>query len=279
MTVAEFLRHAFAVLSDSDSARLDAELILMSTLGVARAGLITGSDAALAPEQLRAALATLDRRRRGEPMAYILAKREFWSLPLKVGPAVLIPRPATEVLVEQTLARVMPHAEVRIADLGTGSGAIALALAQARPRARIVATDISPSALALAGENAKALGLHNIEFVQGDWCAALDGAFDLIVSNPPYIAADDPHLHAGDVRFEPRMALVAGADGLDAIRAISACARTHLRPGGELLLEHGHLQRAAATDILRAAGYCDIVHYDDIGGRPRALAARHEGGV
>ena len=279
MTVAEFLPQALAVLTDSDSARLDAELILMSTLGLSRAGLTARGDLVLSPNQLSAARALLDRRCRGEPMAYILATREFWSLQLQVNPAVLIPRPETELLVEQVLARVPPQATARIADLGTGSGAIALALAKARPRAQLVATDTSPAALTLARGNAQALGSHNIEFVQGDWCAALNGAFDLIVSNPPYIATDDPHLHAGDVRFEPRMALVAGVDGLDAIRAIAACAPAHLRPGGALLLEHGHTQRDAVTSVLRAAGYGDIEHYDDLGGRPRAIAAQYKGGA
>lgn len=279
MTVADFLPQALSVLTDSDSARLDAELILMSTLGLSRAGLMARGDLALSPNQLSAARALLDRRRQGEPMAYILATREFWSLQLQVNPAVLIPRPETELLVEQTLARVSPQAHVRIADLGTGSGAIALAIAKARPRAQLVATDASPAALTLAAENAKALDLRNIQFVHGDWCAALNGAFDLIVSNPPYIAADDPHLRAGDVRFEPHMALVAGADGLDAIRAIAACAPAHLRTGGALLLEHGHTQRDAVTSILRAAGYGEIKHYDDLGGRPRAVAARNQEGV
>jgi len=279
MTVAEFLRQADSVLTDSGSARLDAELVLMSALGTSRAALMARGDVALSPPQLSAAQAMLARRRNGEPMAYILATREFWSLPLQVSPAVLIPRPETELLVEQALARVPPQADARIADLGTGSGAIALAIAKGRPRARIVATDASPAALALARANAETLDVRNIEFLLSDWCATLSGAFDLIVGNPPYIAADDPHLAVGDVRFEPRAALVSGADGLDAIRAIAACVRAHLRPAGELLLEHGHTQRAAVTAILRAAGYSDIQPYDDLGGRPRALAARYLGAV
>lgn len=279
MTAAEFLRQALAVLTDSDTARLDVELILMSALGASRAGLMAHDDLALSVDQLHTAQALLARRRKGEPMAYILTTREFWSLPVRVSPAVLIPRPETELLVEQTLARISPQADVRIADLGTGSGAIALAIAKARPRARIVASDTSPEALAVARTNARALKLHNLEFVLSDWCSGLIGEFDLVVSNPPYIAADDPHLDVGDVRFEPRAALVSGADGLDAIRAIAACARPHLRQTAELLLEHGHTQRDAVIAILRAAGYGDIQSYDDLGGRPRAVAARYKGSV
>ncbi|GAP66110.1 (protein release factor)-glutamineN5-methyltransferase [Mizugakiibacter sediminis] len=215
--------------------------------------------------------ALLARRLAGEPVAYLVGRRGFWSLELEVTPATLIPRAETERLVELALARLPADAAARVADLGTGSGAIALAIARERPRARVVATDASAEALAVARRNAARLGLGNVVFAQGDWCAALGEArdFDLIVSNPPYIAAGDPHLGEGDLRFEPAAALASGADGLDAIRRIVRDARAHLRPGGGLLFEHGYRQGAAVRALLAAAGYREVFSARDLEGRER----------
>ncbi|MEX0899527.1 MAG: peptide chain release factor N(5)-glutamine methyltransferase, partial [Gammaproteobacteria bacterium] len=215
----------------------------------------------------------LRRRRDGEPIAYLVGEREFWSLTLAVTPAVLIPRPDTEVLVGAALELVAGE-DAAVADLGTGSGAIALALATTRPSWRIVATDLDPDALAIARANA-AQHAARVEFHLGDWCAALSRErFDLIVSNPPYVADDDPHLMRGDVRYEPRAALAAGPDGLDCIREITACAPAHLVRGGWLLLEHGYDQADAVSDLLTTAGFGAIKQWKDLGGIDRVTGAR-----
>ncbi|MGN6313584.1 MAG: peptide chain release factor N(5)-glutamine methyltransferase, partial [Rhodanobacteraceae bacterium] len=220
--------------------------------------------------------ALIARRARGEPIAYLIGSRGFHALELRVSPDVLIPRPETELLVELALARIPVDAECRVADLGTGSGAIALSIARERPRARVLATDASGAALAVARDNARRLNLTNVGFAQGDWCAALgDGCdFDLIVSNPPYIAEDDPHLREGDLRFEPRAALASGADGLDAICAIVRDARAHLRGGGWLLLEHGFAQGAQVRALLQESGYREVFTERDLEGRERTTGAR-----
>lgn len=203
----------------------------------------------------------------GHPIAYLTERSEFWSLPLKVNADVLIPRPDTELVVELALQKIPSEARWRIADLGTGSGAIALALARERPRCQVTATDASSTAVAVANRNARQLGIANVEFLTGNWCEPLPATpFDLIVSNPPYIAQDDPHLEQGDVRFEPRRALAAGPEGMDDLRTIAACARSHLRSGGWLLLEHGYDQGDSTTRLLAEAGYREIRdHYDDAG--------------
>ncbi|MGH8213867.1 MAG: peptide chain release factor N(5)-glutamine methyltransferase, partial [Rhodanobacteraceae bacterium] len=240
----------------------------------------------------------IGRRAQGEPIAYIAGTRGFHALELRVTPDVLIPRPETELLVELALARIpcspdgvkrnlgqnaelhpdsaALHPGFRIADLGTGSGAVALAIAHVRPNAAVLATDASEAALNVACENAEQLGLRNIEFACGDWCAALGDArdFDLIVSNPPYIAQNDPHLAQGDLRYEPGMALTSGADGLDAIRTIVRDARAHLRAGGWLLFEHGHDQGEATRTLLTQHGYTEIFTTRDLEGRERVGGAR-----
>jgi release factor glutamine methyltransferase len=194
---------------------------------------------------------------------------------LLVTPDVLIPRPETELLVEQALARIPQDAEWSIADLGTGSGAIAQAIAKERPRCHVVATDASERALAVARANAMRLGIRNIEFRQGEWFAPLVGQqFDIIVCNPPYVPADDLHLGEGDVRFEPRAALVSGCDGLDAIRIIATSAGAHLKPGGWLLLEHGHDQGEAVAQLLTARMGDQVVRYADLAGQPRITGIR-----
>ena len=264
-----------ALQSTSPTARLDAEVLMMHVCGLDRGGLIARGHTVLTDAQERRLEALLARRRRGEPVAHLTGTREFWSMELIVSPATLIPRPETELLVEMALARIPPDAPWIIADLGTGSGAIALAIARERPRCRVIATDISSAALEVARANAERFGLTNVEFRHGDWLSPLtDEMLDMIVSNPPYIRAADPHLEAGDVRFEPGLALIAGADGLDAIRHIASAAGRCLKPGGALLLEHGWDQADAVSGLLRRLGYHDIVCSPDLAGHARVTGCR-----
>lgn len=269
-TVRALLSEGARILGASPEARREAVLLLGHSLDAAEARLIAHAEDAVDPAQETAFRRLLARRASGEPVAYLTGSRGFYDLELRVTPAVLIPRPATELLVELALARIPPDAACAVADLGTGSGAIALALAHARPRAAVTATDASASALDVAADNAVRLGLHNVTFVPGDWCVALgDTRFDLIVSNPPYVAAGDPHLMRGDLRFEPAAALVAGADGLDAIRAIAAGARRHLRQGAWLLLEHGFDQGEAVRGLLAGHGFDGVFTARDLEGHDR----------
>ena len=205
-------------------------------------------------------------------MAYITGVKEFWSMPLIVSPATLVPRPDTETLIEQALGRIPQKAEWEIADLGTGSGAIALALARERPLCQLTATDRSEDALAIAAQNARELDIPNIEFVAGNWTEPLAGrTFDVVVSNPPYIASNDPHLV--NLNFEPLDALDAGDEGLDAIRELASTVANILKPGGSLILEHGDAQGAPVAAILQDNGWEDIGLARDIEGRPRVTAA------
>lgn len=248
--------------------RLEAELLLLHVLDKPRSWLIAHADDALDAVRVDEFHALVRRRLDGEPVAYITGHRGFWTLNLEVTPATLIPRPETELLVELALARMTPTS--RVLDLGTGSGAIALALARECPTASVVATDASEDALAVARRNAKKHGIGNVRFVHGDWLAPLAGeTFDLIVSNPPYIEADDPHLSRGDLRFEPASALASGADGLDDIRRIVAQAREHLQPNGWLLMEHGWNQGEAVREVLLAVGYRDAFTAQDLEDRDR----------
>ena len=250
--------------------RLDAEVLVMHVCGLDRSGLITHGHDALTHEQQRRLEELLARRQCGEPVAYLTGTREFWSLELAVTPATLIPRPETELLVEKALEQIPREAEWTIADLGTGSGAIALAIAKERPRCNVIATDNSPAALKVAKANATKSGQTHIEFREGDWFTPLIGAsFDMIVSNPPYIRAGDPHLTQGDVRFEPASALVSGADGLDAIRHLTRHAQEFLKPDGWLLIEHGWDQAVVAGELLHRYGYRDIVSHTDLAGHAR----------
>ena len=215
------------------------------------------------------------RRAQGEPVAYLTGSRGFWTLTLAVTPATLVPRPETELLVELALARLPADTDVRVADLGTGSGAVALSIASERPRARVVATDASPAALDVAHGNALRHGIGNVAFREGSWLAPLAGErFDLVASNPPYIAEGDPHLAQGDLRFEPPMALASGADGLDDIRTIVNAAPAHLHPQGWLLLEHGWDQGAAVRALLLDAGFVDVATERDLEGRDRVTLGR-----
>jgi release factor glutamine methyltransferase len=262
----------------SDTPRLDAEVLLAEALERSRGYLHAWPE--WTPERERAArfAAWLERRQTGEPVAYILGRREFWSLELEVTPDTLIPRPETELLVELALARLPADRSITVADLGTGSGAIALALAVERPQARIVATDHSPGALTVARCNTHRLAITNVEFREGDWCAPLAGErFDLIAANPPYVASTDPRWRQGELRFEPSDALVAGEDGLDALRAIIAQAPAYLRPGGWLLLEHGYDQGESVPVLLRQRGFSTVTDHRDASGLSRSSCGRWPG--
>lgn len=251
-------------------ARREAALLLRHVLGVTDAWLVAHAGDPVDTARTATFHALIERRANGEPVAYLLGTRGFCDFELEVSPDVLIPRPETELLVELALRRIPVDAECKVADLGTGSGAIALAIAVARPRAQVMATDASEAALAVARRNAARNGAANVAFVQGDWCAALgDARFDLILSNPPYIAEGDPHLREGDLRFEPRAALASGEDGLAAIRIIVRDAVRHLRSGGGLLLEHGFEQGGAVRALLSAHGYVAVSTERDLEGRER----------
>jgi release factor glutamine methyltransferase len=275
-TITRALADAGARLSPaSPTARLDAEVLLAHACSLARSALLAHGARVLSDAEGERFAGLVDRRGAGEPVAYLTGRREFWSLDLEVGPAVLIPRPETELLVEQALARVPHGAAWSIADLGVGSGAVALAIGVERPRCRVVATERDPAALAVAARNRDRLGIGNVELRAGDWCDPLDGErFDIIVSNPPYVADSDPHLGQGDVRFEPRAALAAGADGLDAIRRLVACAPAHLRPGGWLLLEHGFDQAQRVRGLMARAGLGAVATHVDLSGTERVTEGR-----
>lgn len=251
------------------------QCLLQKILHVPRVYLLAHPERSLTETELSYYNELLQRRLNGEPIAYILGEREFYGMSLKVTPATLIPRPDTELLVELALQRIPLHERCAVLDLGAGSGAIALAIAHERPQAEVLACDASAAALAVAQENARALGISNASFVQSNWFAALGTQrFTLIVSNPPYIAAGDPHLAQGDVRFEPVSALISGMDGLDDIRHIITQSSSHLLQGGWLLLEHGYDQAARVRRLLQEAGFGDVFSACDIAGIERASGGR-----
>jgi release factor glutamine methyltransferase len=255
---------------DSSSARIEVQCLLQAVLQVNRAYLPTHPEQPLDADQHARYMALLERRLGGEPIAYLLGEREFYGLNFKVSPATLIPRPETELLVEQALQRIPQQGTCRVLDLGTGSGAIALSIAHARPNAEVVAVEESAAALEVAQFNAQRLNLGNVRLLHSDWFGALqDERFDIIVSNPPYIAADDAHLIQGDVRFEPLSALVSGAHGLDDIRRICAQAKTHLNVNGWLLFEHGYDQAAQVRALLQQSGFAGIFSARDLSGVER----------
>ncbi|WP_160285828.1 peptide chain release factor N(5)-glutamine methyltransferase [Pseudomonas knackmussii] len=265
---------AEAQLPDSPSARLDAELLLAAAMGKNRSFLRTWPERLVDSEAHERFERWLERRRAGEPVAYILGRQGFWSLDLEVAPHTLIPRPDTELLVESALALV-PASPARVLDLGTGTGAIALALACERLSWQVLGVDRIPEAVVLAERNRERLRLSNVAFRQSHWFSAVEGErFALIVSNPPYIPSSDPHLGEGDVRFEPKSALVAGADGLDDIRLIARQAPQHLDAGGWLLLEHGYDQAAAVRDLLVQNGFVEVESRRDLGGHERITLGR-----
>jgi len=265
-----------AELPDSPTPRLDAELLLAHALGKSRSYLHTWPERELEAEPLERYQAMLVRRQTGEPVAYILGQQGFWSLELEVASHTLIPRPDTELLVETVLA-LLPATPASLLDLGTGTGAIALALASERPAWRLTGVDRVAEAVALAERNRTRLKLANASFIASHWFSALAGQrYQLIVSNPPYIASDDRHLAEGDVRFEPSSALVAGADGLDDIRLIIAQAPDYLEAGGWLLLEHGFDQAAAVRELLGARGFSAVESQRDLGGHERISLGRFD---
>ncbi|EOC1427451.1 peptide chain release factor N(5)-glutamine methyltransferase [Cronobacter dublinensis subsp. beijingensis] len=275
MEYQQWLKQAIHRLSDSESPRRDAEILLGFVTGRTRTFILAFGETLLADDELTRLDALLARRVQGEPVAYLTGQREFWSLPLEVSAATLIPRPDTECLVEQALAR-LPAAPCRILDLGTGTGAIALALACERPDCQVMALEVVPEAVALARRNAQRLGIDNVTVLQSHWFSALtDARFSLIVSNPPYIDGDDPHLTQGDVRFEPKSALVAPDAGLADLDTIITGARRFLENDGWLLVEHGWRQGGAVRELFTRAGYHGVETCRDYGGNERLTLGQY----
>ncbi|EGT5710232.1 peptide chain release factor N(5)-glutamine methyltransferase [Cronobacter dublinensis subsp. dublinensis] len=275
MEYQQWLKQAIHRLTDSESPRRDAEILLGFVTGRTRTFILAFGETALADDELTRLDALLARRVQGEPVAYLTGQREFWSLPLEVSAATLIPRPDTECLVEQALAR-LPAAPCRILDLGTGTGAIALALACERPDCQVTALEVIPEAVELARRNAQRLGIDNVTVLQSHWFSALtDARFSLIVSNPPYIDGDDPHLTQGDVRFEPKSALVAPNAGLADLDAIITGARRFLENDGWLLVEHGWRQGEAVRELFTRSGYHGVETCRDYGGNERLTLGQY----
>ncbi|MDI7491254.1 peptide chain release factor N(5)-glutamine methyltransferase [Cronobacter dublinensis] len=275
MEYQQWLKQAIHRLTDSESPRRDAEILLGFVTGRTRTFILAFGETSLADDEHTRLDALLARRVQGEPVAYLTGQREFWSLPLEVSAATLIPRPDTECLVEQALAR-LPAAPCRILDLGTGTGAIALALACERPDCQVTALEVIPEAVALARRNAQRLGIDNVTVLQSHWFSALtDARFSLIVSNPPYIDGDDPHLTQGDVRFEPKSALVAPDAGLADLDAIITGARRFLENDGWLLVEHGWRQGGAVRELFTRAGYHGVETCRDYGGNERLTLGQY----
>jgi len=277
-TISKLLQHASEQLTPtSDSVRLDSEILLAFVLNENRSYLYTWPEKEITTEQIEHFNALVKRRSYGEPIAYIVGEQEFWSMPLKVTPNTLIPRPETELLVELALQKIAAGSNKRILDLGTGSGAIALAIAKERPSCEVTGTDRSKQALCIAQENALHLNIKNATFSPGHWFKEITSEkyFDIIVSNPPYIACHDPHLSQGDVRFEPDSALTSGADGLDDIHEIAEQARQHLKADGWLLMEHGYNQGTAIIARLISLGYRNIIDHKDLADLPRVITAQY----
>ncbi|UAB69617.1 peptide chain release factor N(5)-glutamine methyltransferase [Vibrio sp. SCSIO 43132] len=263
--------------SGSESPSLDAAVLLCHALDKPRSYLLTWPEKLLTPEQDKDFVSLLERRQNGEPVAYIVGEREFWSLPLKVSPSTLIPRPDTERLVELALEKI-PSTSGSVLDLGTGTGAIALAIASELPSHNIVGVDIREEAKTLATENAQQLNLRNASFLQGSWFSPVSEGtkFACIVSNPPYIDACDPHLKQGDVRFEPLSALVADEKGMADLSYIATHAKSYLEQDGWLLMEHGYEQGKAVRDVLESLGYSDIATEKDYAGNDRVTLGRYQ---
>jgi len=255
----------------SDTPRLDAELLICHVLGIPKTYFFTHPEQEVTDQQYAKLDTLLQQRMAGQPIAYIIGYRYFWDLKLKVTPDTLIPRPETEFLVETALELGEEAKGIDVIDLGTGSGAIALSLAKARPNWHITATDQSSSALEVAVENADANGVNRITFVESHWFDRLDehNQYDLIVSNPPYVPEQAPHLQERGVRYEPRQALVSGADGLDAIRILIPESKKHLKQNGWLLLEHGFDQGEEVKTLFEAQGYKNVQQKQDLGGHTR----------
>ena len=276
MNVKELLARGRAQLKNQDLGRLEAEILLGKVLGVSRAWLYANPEQIPAPKQCTRFLDLVGRRKNGEPVAYLAGYREFWSLPLKVTADVLIPRPETELLVETALAFIPADATWRIADLGTGSGAIALAIASERPLCEIHASEYSEAALLVAQENGQSIAPGRVQFHLGTWLTPLEGKFQLLVSNPPYIVSDDPHLQRGDCRFEPGEALTPGPDGMTAIRHIASESLRYLEHGGMLAFEHGYDQGEEVRQLLVGLGYQDVDTRKDLENRERVTSGIRE---
>jgi release factor glutamine methyltransferase len=273
-TIGAALAHAAARLQAMPGASLEAQLLLCHALGCTRSALLIRDEELLEPAQLAAIEGAVERRARGEPLAYITGRKEFWSLELQVTPAVLVPRPETELVVERALA-LIEAPTATIADLGTGSGAIALALARERPGWQLTATDQSTAALAVACGNASALGLANVRFATGDWFVPLAGErYDLLASNPPYIAQGDAALDDPALRHEPPGALASGPTGLEALATLIAGAPAHLQETGWLVLEHGATQADAVADLLVARGFRHVRCHADLADLARVTEAQ-----
>jgi release factor glutamine methyltransferase len=276
MKVRELLAEGRGRLAEHSVGALEAEILLGEVLGVNRAWLYANPDNQPEPGQAAEYRELIGRRKKGTPLAYLTGTREFWSLPLKVTADVLIPRPETELLVETALAFIPADAAWRIADLGTGSGAIALAIAHERPRCEIHATEYSKAALEVAKENGRAIAPGKVQFHAGSWLSPLTGTFELLLSNPPYVASNDPHLQQGDCRFEPADALSPGRDAMAAIRHIASESLHYLEDGGMLAFEHGYDQGAQARQILMELGYRDVRTSKDLEQRERVTSGIRE---
>ena len=276
LSIRQYLDDGAAILrSVSDSPRLDAELLMGMVLRKPRSFLHAWPEQQLSEQDAARYEALLRRRFSGEPIAYMTGIREFWSMPLRVTPAVLIPRPETELLVERALQRVPADQETRVLDLGAGSGAVSLAIARERPRAQVIGVDISLAALEVARANAQLQKAGNVEFRESDWFDAVRGEkFNVVVGNPPYVAEDDAHLERGDARFEPRLALDAGENGMNCFRAILERAHNYIVRQGWLLLEHGPDQHMPLRRLMEAQHYHDITLHKDAGGRDRVTECR-----
>jgi release factor glutamine methyltransferase len=276
-SIEQALQRAAAKINSADGA-MEARLLLQQVLGVNRAWLIAHANDALQTNRDGEFQALLARRLAGEPIAYLIQQREFYGLTLRVSPATLIPRPDSETLVDAALEKI-PHPSTKpitVLDLGTGSGAIALAIAHNRPQASVLAVDASDAALTVAQDNASELKLSNVQFALSDWYAKLaEQRFDVIVSNPPYIAQNDPHLSQGDLRFEPLSALTSGQDGLDDIRQITEQGLIHLMPQGWLMLEHGYDHGVAVRELMAQAGLVEIATRQDLGGNDRVTLGKN----
>jgi release factor glutamine methyltransferase len=272
MDVRELLARGRSALAVQAAGPLEAEVLMGKALGVSRAWLYANPEHVPDGDTQTNYLELIERRAGGEPVAYLTGSREFWSLPLKVTPEVLIPRPETELLVETALAFIPTDAAWRVADLGTGSGAVALAICSERPSCEVHASECSEAALEVARENGRCIAAGKIEFHLGSWLVPLEGIFQVIVSNPPYVASDDPHLRQGDCRFEPEAALTPGCDALAAIRQISRESRRYLAHGGMLAFEHGHEQADAVQHLLGSLGYRGVETRNDLEDRPRVTS-------
>jgi release factor glutamine methyltransferase len=275
-TLSNVLKHAYQQLdTHSDSAKFDAELLLTKVLNKDRSYLYTWPENVLSTEQQQTFEQLIQARIQGQAVAYLVGEQAFWTLNLKVTPDTLIPRPETELLIETALEHYATQASLSILDLGTGSGAIALALASEFPHSQVLAVDISPAALKVAQHNAQTHQLDNVEFLHSSWFSQIPAQqFDLIISNPPYIESEDPHLQQGDLRYEPQIALASGIDGYDAIQEIIQNSPTYLKPQAHLMLEHGYQQAATTRHYLSQANFEDIQSLKDLAQHERITIGR-----